>query len=248
MPDSPMSDSPMSDSSVGLQSKREAVQPSLWDRLVDDLPGLQSEIDMLGSELGKELGEERFARILAAGRRGIETEEGLDDSDRRNLSGLITMIERRDFLQERGIVVTADILREAVRRDIEALFNIERFEARPLLTEAERVRNPDTADLIADFPQVRRSVVNYGVPSFAGRSARAFDTDALARELKEIVAIYEPRLRHDTITVKVRTRDKQGMRIEIEGTLMLSPVPERLRLSTTIDLDNGRAATKVEDR
>jgi type VI secretion system protein ImpF len=29
--------------------------------------------------------------------------------------------------------------------------------------------------------------------------------------------------------------------------LMLSPVPERLRLSTMIDLDNGRATTAVED-
>ena len=29
------------------RAKREAVQPSLWDRLVNDLPGLTSEIDGL---------------------------------------------------------------------------------------------------------------------------------------------------------------------------------------------------------
>ena len=29
------------------RAKREAVQPSLWDRLINDLPGLTSEIDGL---------------------------------------------------------------------------------------------------------------------------------------------------------------------------------------------------------
>ncbi len=36
------------------------------------------------------------------------------------------------------------------------------------------------------------------------------------------------------------------MRIEIDGVLMLSPVPERLRLSTVINLENGKASTTVE--
>lgn len=66
--------------------------------------------------------------------------------------------------------------------------------------------------------------------------------------MKEVVAVFEPRLKRDTIRVKVNTSDKTGMKIEIEGTLMLSPVPERLRLSTTIDLDNGQAATRLEER
>ena len=33
--------------------KREAVQPSLWDRLVNDLPGLTSEIDGLRQRAGR---------------------------------------------------------------------------------------------------------------------------------------------------------------------------------------------------
>jgi type VI secretion system protein ImpF len=41
--------------------------------------------------------------------------------------------------------------------------------------------------------------------------------------------------------------DRTGMKIEVDAMLMLSPVPERLRLSTMIDLDNGRATTAVED-
>ena len=41
------------------RARREAVQPSLWDRLVNDLPGLASEIDGLRSALADQLGAER---------------------------------------------------------------------------------------------------------------------------------------------------------------------------------------------
>ena len=36
-----------------------------------------------------------------------------------------------------------------------------------------------------------------------------------------------------------------GLSIEIEGLLIMSPAPERLKLRTLIDLDNGRATTRA---
>ena len=62
-----------------------------------------------------------------------------------------------------------------------------------------------------------------------------------------MVAAFEPRLKRDLIRITVDTGNREGLKVRIEGVLMLSPVPERLRLSTTIDLDNGRAATRIED-
>lgn len=230
------------------EARRDAVQPSLWDRLVDDLPGLAAEAARLAGELRRELGAERVDRLLAGGRRALEAEPGLEALHLRELRDLVAMLERQAFLQERGIVVTADVLREAVRRDIEALFNVERFECEPLLTDAESARLESPAEAIRDFPQVRRSVLNYGVPAFAGRRAKDFDPDRLGRELREVVAIFEPRLKGDSIRVNVVTNDRTGLRIEVEGVLMLSPVPERLRLSTTIDLDSGRASTRLGER
>ena len=237
----------MPDPTTPLQSRREAVQPSLWDRLVDDLPGLAAEIARRQAELGREIGAERLAGILAGGRRALEADTALDDDQRRRIHVLLTQAERHAVLAERGIVVTPAVLREAVRRDIEALFNIERFEVRHQLGDRERGAAEDPADLIAGFPHVRRSVLNYGVPSFSGRRARDFDPEVLARELKEIVAAFEPRLKRDTIRVKVASGDKAGLRIAIEAMLIMAPVPERLRLSTTVDLDNGSARTAVEE-
>ncbi|MEP5088653.1 MAG: GPW/gp25 family protein, partial [Paracoccaceae bacterium] len=132
-------------------------------------------------------------------------------------------------------------------RDIEALFNIERLEAQYMLTDRERASIESPSEMLADFPEVRQSVVNFGVPSFSGRSSSDFDKDTLARDLKEVLAVFEPRLKRDSIKVGIHIGEKTGLRIEINGILMLAPVQERLRLSTSIDLDNGRAITTVED-
>lgn len=237
----------MADQTPTLQSRREAVQPSLWDRLVDDLPGIISETDRRQTDLSAQIGAERLEVILATGTRGVERDTELTAPQRRELHLLVGQMERRAFLEQRGIVVTAAVLREAVRRDIEALFNIERYESSVQLTDLETEGIEQPTDIIAQFPLARRSVLNYGVPSFSGNRARDFDLEVLARELREVVAVFEPRLKRDTIRVKVDTGDAQGMRISIEGTLMLSPIAERLRLSTTINLDNGRASTVVEE-
>jgi type VI secretion system protein ImpF len=237
----------MSDPTLTPQSRREAVQPSLWDRLVDDLPGIVSETDRQRSELSARIGTEKLQAVLSGGARVIEGDSDLDPGTRRDLHLFLGQMARRAFLEERGIVVNASVLREAVRRDIEALFNVERYESGLQLTDLERKGYETPEELIADFPQARRSVVNYGVPSFSGRLITDFDLAALAKELKEVVAVFEPRLKRDTIRVKVSQGEKTGMRIELDAMLMLSPVAERLRLSTAIDLDNGRATTAIEE-
>lgn len=230
---------------MSLQSRREAAQPSLWDRLVDDLPGISAETERRRADLSGRFGEAVVTRIVAGGRRTLEAEPDLTDAEKKEFTLFLSQLERRHFLEERGIVVTGAVLREAVRRDIEALFNVERLQVQYLLGDEERGGTEDPEDLLADFPRVRQSVLNYGVPSFSGRRARDFDPDVLSRELKDILAVYEPRLKPDSVQVKVTSSDKVGLRIAIEGILMLSPVPERLRLATSIDLDNGRAATEI---
>ncbi|ODT06072.1 MAG: type VI secretion protein [Mesorhizobium sp. SCN 65-20] len=229
------------------RAKREAVQPSLWDRLVNDLPGLGSEIDSLANTLREELGAERLEALLAGGTRVIDADTDLSPEQKRRLNRLMAQNRHRAEIESRGVVVSARVLREAVRRDIEALFNTERFESMPLLSDLEREQAPDTPASLDDFPEVRRSVVNYGVPSFSGRSSRDFDRDVLAREIRAILATFEPRLRDSETKVMVNLGDKTGLKIEIEAVLIMTPTPERLRLRTTINLENGLARTDFKE-
>lgn len=230
------------------RAKREAVQPSLWDRLVNDLPGLTSEIDGLRRLLEEELGAERVEALLAGSARAIDADIELTPEQKRRLHRLVFQTEHRAEIESRGVVVSARVLREAVRRDIEALFNTERFESVPMLSDAEQEQPLDELPPLADFPEVRRSVVNYGVPSFSGRSSRDFDRDTLAREIRAVLATFEPRLKESATTVNVTLGDKSvGLKIEIDAVLIMTPTPERMRLRTTINLDNGLARTELRE-
>jgi len=235
----------MADPTATPRATREAVQPSLWDRLVNDLPGVASEIDGLRQSLAQDLGAERLDALVAAGPRGIEADAALGRGQKELLSRLMVQERRRAEIEARGIVVSADVLREAVRRDIEVLFNTERFESVPMMTPREAEVAADDPPSLADFPEVRRSVLNYGVPPFAGRSTRDFDRDQLARELRAVLAAFEPRLRESATKVTVSTSEKTGLSIEIDGLLVMSPAPERLRLRTLVDLETGRAETRL---
>ena len=166
---------------------------------------------------------------------------------KRGSPGCCFRTQRRAEIEARGIVVSARVLREAVRRDIEALFNTERFESVPLLLRARPNRRADNPPALADFPEVRRSVVNYGVPSFSGRSSRDFDRDALAREIRSVLTTFEPRLKESATKVTVTLGDKTGLKIEIDGLLIMTPAPERLRLRTHVNLDNGLARTTFRE-
>ena len=239
----------MSDPTQVQGSRQEAVQPSLWDRLTDDLPGIAAESEGLRRELEKHLPEPgALDDLLEGGARAIEARADLDDETKIRAHRLLQKMADRRQLEDRGIVVTPKVLREAVRRDIEMLFNVERLEADFLLTERELLEAETPAMMLEDFPEVRSSVLNYGVPSFSGRKGSDFNKDLLAREIRQVLIWYEPRLKKETVKVNVRIEEKKGMRIEIDGTLLLSPVPERLRLSTTIDLESGKASTRLEER
>ncbi|MEP5761887.1 MAG: type VI secretion system baseplate subunit TssE [Litoreibacter sp.] len=238
----------MPDTGFHATARQELVQPSLWDRLVDDLPGVVAETDSLMHELRADLGPDfDLDLIIDGGTRAVERCVELDDETRQRLHFFVSKIQLRRKLEERGIVMDSKALREAVRRDIEMLFNIERMETELMLSDAEHLRFDTPAELLTDFPLVRSSVLNYGVPSFSGRRGSDFDKDVLEREIRQVLHAFEPRLKKNSVRVKVIIDPKTGMRIDIDGVLSLSPVPERLRLSTSIDLDNGNAATTVED-
>ncbi|MEO0917972.1 MAG: GPW/gp25 family protein [Pseudomonadota bacterium] len=229
-------------------ARSEAVQPSLWDRLQDDLPGLESELASLREDLLEELGEDYdIDALVQGGLPALRRSTTLSEDAYHLAHQFIAKSQDKRRLESRGVVVTPDVLREAVRRDIEMLFNVERLEMRYFLTDREAQDHEDMADVLADFPEVRSSVLNYGVPTFSGRKGSDFDRDALAKTLREVLQTYETRLKPDSIKVKVHFAEKVGVRVEVDAILMMSPVAERLKLSTLIDLESGRASTSQEE-
>jgi type VI secretion system protein ImpF len=121
-------------------------------------------------------------------------------------------------------------LRESVRRDLTWLFNTSNLAA--------------LAD-IADYPEVERSTVNFGIPDLAGKTASSVDAAGLVRLLRRAIWDFEPRLLRNTVKVQVLVDHEQqnpnALSFGIEAELWSQPLPLRLYLRTDLNLEDGEA-------
>jgi type VI secretion system protein ImpF len=127
-------------------------------------------------------------------------------------------------------VMSRSRLQQAALRDLAWLFNATRLEGNTDFSKA---------------PLARRSVLNFGLPAFSGRSAAAVEVTELERAIKLSVLDYEPRILPATLRVRAVTRSDRldhynVIGIEIQGQLWAQPVPLELLVRTEIDLETGK--------
>ncbi len=126
-------------------------------------------------------------------------------------------------------VLSTQRLREGVLRDLGWLLNSV---------------NLSTVQDLDDYPEVARSVLNYGMPDLAGHTASGVDVHALERLLKQAILDFEPRLIRNTVRVKLKLAESQmnhnAMTFHIEGELWAQPVPLHMFMKTEIDLEIGQ--------
>jgi type VI secretion system protein ImpF len=118
-------------------------------------------------------------------------------------------------------------LKEALRRDLEWLFN------------TRRVAIPPQESL----KEVNRSVYIYGLPDFT--SFRVKDRDRLVRILHSAIKLFEPRLAN--VRVMLVDSDNTGnrtVRLRIEGLLLMDPAPEHVSFDTLLELTSGEYEVK----
>ncbi|MGG7568186.1 type VI secretion system baseplate subunit TssE [Rhodovulum sp. DZ06] len=134
--------------------------------------------------------------------------------------------------------LTAEQLRAHVKRDLENLFN---------------ATSLDTTEPLDGWPRMRRSVLNFGAPDLTGRIAAGIDATGLERRLRDVILAFEPRLRPDTVRVRVTTVTDKGqvdpekpLKFEIMGEIYATPVPEQIYLSSTWDVELNKAVVEVE--
>lgn len=128
-------------------------------------------------------------------------------------------------------------LRECVQRDLTWLLNTTHLA---------------TLEDLDGYPEVERSVLNYGLPDLAGRTASSVDARGLERLLVRVIADFEPRLLRNSIKVQVATDPQKlshnAMCFRIEAELWAQPIPLRLFLRTEIDLENGTVSVSDQDQ
>jgi type VI secretion system protein ImpF len=92
-------------------------------------------------------------------------------------------------------------------------------------------------------PLATRSVLNFGLPDLAGKTASSLDRHAVARAIRQAIWDFEPRILRDSLrVVAAGGRSAAGLNqlaFEIQGELWGLPLPERLYVRTELDLELG---------
>lgn len=139
-------------------------------------------------------------------------------------------------------VLSRQQLREAVLRDLSWLFNATRPEPEPA---SERT---DEIAMWAESPEARRSVLNFGLPAFAGATLSSLDTRAMERTIAEAIRAFEPRIDPQTLAVEVaagsRANHHNTLKIIIRGRMWSQPVPLELLLAADMDVETGHTRVR----
>ncbi|MCY2996112.1 MAG: type VI secretion system baseplate subunit TssE [Planctomycetota bacterium] len=134
--------------------------------------------------------------------------------------------QRRESANQR--VLTAQKLRSCVLRDLTWLLNSCDLGVRNLRDQ---------------YSHVATSVLNYGVPDFTGLTTSSVDADELAQLVRQAIWNFEPRIRRETLQVRVVANANQlttnALVFEITGDLWAQPVPLELLVKTEMDLETG---------
>ncbi|HYZ23929.1 MAG TPA: type VI secretion system baseplate subunit TssE [Rhodopila sp.] len=228
---------------------KDRLQPSLFDRLNDELAGALVQFaqdrralegmltDAQRQALTELLADERLERRLASGAT-MAVLAALPEDGRVLLDRVVSAEIARRQQVRRSVVMTTQELRAAVLRDLQNLLNTTAAEAD--LREDERT--------LDGFPLVQAGVLNYGVPALAGRIRTTDDVVELARDIERAIERYEPRIRYVRVSVADAGAVSSPLELIIEGELWGYPIAEQLRVHTVLDLDAGHAEVTGTER
>jgi type VI secretion system protein ImpF len=119
------------------------------------------------------------------------------------------------------------MLRREVARDLDALVNTIALES---------------AEDLNGFDEVRKSILNFGLPDLTHRSIDEHSVDDIRNEIKTALMNYEPRLLRDTIR---SARDKTvgveelKVRFVVQAELHCEPVNVPVEFVADVELDTG---------
>lgn len=131
-------------------------------------------------------------------------------------------------------VINKSRLREHVLRDLSWMFN------------TTQMSSDDTLDA---YPEVARSVLNYGLPPLSGQTTSSLDAVNLETRVKQAILDFEPRILANTLAVEAIISGAQldhhnQISFRIAGQIWAQPVPIEMLLQTKVDLETGLVEVK----
>ena len=106
----------------------------------------------------------------------------------------------------------------------------------------------DTVVDLEPYPQVRHSVLNYGLPDISGHTAASIDTTTLEKSLQRAIYAFEPRIIANSLRVQVNPdiMSHNSLEFRIEGAVFEQPMPFQVSLRSKLDLECGEFVVREE--
>lgn len=100
---------------------------------------------------------------------------------------------------------------------------------------------------IFHYPEVLKSVINYGIQDLAGQTSANLDPLQIETELRDVILNFEPRIISDSLQVRlVHDAEMEGkIAFEINGQLWALPHAERILFRTEMDLETGACELSI---
>lgn len=121
-------------------------------------------------------------------------------------------------------------LREIIQRDLSWLLN-----------------TSDNGSIIDEtrYPNVARSVLNYGIHEVAGDYSTVERTEIIRRSITASIRTYEPRIHPGSVDVHLRSDDNNReslVTFDIRADMWAQPMPMELYLRSEVDVTTGELA------
>jgi type VI secretion system protein ImpF len=133
--------------------------------------------------------------------------------------------ERQETRAHRAIDISR--LREIIKRDLSWLLNTNSIEN---MIDAKT------------YPNVVRSVLNYGVREVAGEYSTSGRAELIRKSIQRAIAVHEPRIIAGSTAVELRSEDSMGetqIAFDIHADMWAQPVPLELFLRSKVDVTTG---------
>ena len=93
------------------------------------------------------------------------------------------------------------------------------------------------------YPEVARSVLNFGLPDISGHTTSTIDVRSVENSVKRAIHQFEPRIIRNSLRVKVYSNPSDmshnSLVFEIEGAVFGQPSPFQIVLRSELNLECG---------
>ncbi len=103
--------------------------------------------------------------------------------------------------------------------------------------------NLDSAQSLEDAPEVRRSVLNFGLADLSNRTIDEQRLSEISKQLEQALRVFEPRLAAETLSVgRSPVIDAEALRLKffIKADLRSEPLDVPVEFVAEVELDSGK--------